>query len=294
MRKTTVKELFAFPPNVIKISEKMKSFFDRIMKGNATVAIDDRLCIAAAVSQDRKWDTDFFGIKTAAIFASVMKSPQYDERLETCVRDQIHENLQRSIKLIISRCSLEDTEVIRALEIVGFRSYDFGVRFEITTSQVAPSKPTGLELSFAEESDVWPLMSIAGRIYEFGHFHQDRKFDADAANAMNAIWIRNLFYSENTSIVVAKVDSRIVGFASLRNDQEKTVIDLFGVLEEHRDKGIGKQLIRWALASLNPGTIVYVGTQMSNRPAIALYLNAGFNAVEYYVTLHLWAEDFDM
>ena len=76
---------------------------------------------------------------------------------------------------------------------------------------------------------------------------------------------------------------------SLTSDYNYGIIDLVGVSEDYRGKGIGSLLVSKALKWFSNYTnSVYVGTQAANIPAIRLYEKMGFHQVFSEATLHLW------
>lgn len=97
-------------------------------------------------------------------------------------------------------------------------------------------------------------------------------------------WFDEPFIQDNlsqSSILVAEVDGKIVGFCGSRNNH---IYWLF-VLPEHREKGIAKKLINEVVRQMNGKITLLVWS--SNQKARMLYQSCGFELserklVDYY------------
>jgi len=66
---------------------------------------------------------------------------------------------------------------------------------------------------------------------------------------------------EPSQFVVCEFNESIVGVGRLRNSNETLELSSLGVLEDHRNKGIGKQIIHFLMNSA-PSTPIFVVTEI--------------------------------
>ncbi len=82
-------------------------------------------------------------------------------------------------------------------------------------------------------------------------------------------------------IFVCERNSAIIGFAHLRYYPRGIVMLGFGVLENFRSQGIGKQIlsfvVKLAEKSHEP---IYLKVKKNNRPAVSLYKSFGFKIIK--------------
>ena len=88
------------------------------------------------------------------------------------------------------------------------------------------------------------------------------------------------------SLVVGEAGGVAAGFLLLLQSDEKLVIDLIAVAEDHRGAGIGRGMIAFAAASFPQLKTMQVGTQIANIPSIRLYERLGFRMVDAQHILH--------
>ncbi len=290
---SAVEELVSKPiEGSITNSKDLKQFLEPYLKGVVSISSRKDSYYSAVVLVDREWDTKFFEIKTGFIDAYSKDTPCNHNDMVENLTYQIGNCRRKEFKLVISRLSLARPDLIRVFEEVGFQSYDFGVQLELLSHPSQKHFSKDIEIGYSDESDVWSLMSLAGSVFHHGHFHEDERISEDAVNAMNALWIRNLFYNGDASVIVARHRSEIVGFCTLRSQKTgtflKRVIDLVGVSQKYTGQGIGAQLLCWIFNSIQEGSLIGVGTQLSNTPALNLYMKNGFQPVRFYSTMHRW------
>lgn len=245
----------------------------------------------------REWDSRFFGLKMATLYSYILDNSIVNQKsVEKCIGRTVEETREEKVACVFSRVGLETPAIIRAQEKVGFHIYDIGCKFRYQSSKAQNSRFNNLEsLTEPSESDIWELIALSSQLFELDHYHQDSRIGKEAADSMYGIWIRNLYFDESCRVSVSKNFGRIDGFVSIREISQNRgtksrsyVIDLIGVSKENRGRGFGKGLLAWALKQIPPTSQVYVSTQLSNRAAVQLYLNAGFMPLSYYATMHLW------
>ncbi|MEM4335439.1 MAG: GNAT family N-acetyltransferase [Candidatus Anstonellales archaeon] len=91
----------------------------------------------------------------------------------------------------------------------------------------------------------------------------------------------NFTIKNSDEIFVYEIDSSPVAFAHLREYLRGTVLLGFGVLEDFRGQGIGKQLLSFVvnLAEKSHKTI-YLKVRKNNHAAVSLYKSFGFRIIK--------------
>ncbi len=90
--------------------------------------------------------------------------------------------------------------------------------------------------------------------------------------------ITALIHDVETTTLVARAPSRLLGFAIMRFGDERAHLILLAVEPQHQRRGIGRKLIEWLIDSaLVAGmSSVHVELRASNAPAHAFYRSLGF------------------
>ena len=87
-------------------------------------------------------------------------------------------------------------------------------------------------------------------------------------------------------MIVATTYNRPVAFLLLLLEKQNTIIDLIAVSEDHRKKGLGLQMINYALQNFSGNNRWIVGTQSTNIASIKLYERLGFQTMGSQYVLH--------
>lgn len=112
------------------------------------------------------------------------------------------------------------------------------------------------------------------------------------SKSWSALEIGLLLAPEGSFVVVAEEDKTIIGFILLRITLDECEILTFAVLPEAQGKGVGKMLLSHGLSEAESQGAGHVFLEVSseNAAAIALYTNAGFEAIStrkrYYENTH--------
>ena len=94
------------------------------------------------------------------------------------------------------------------------------------------------------------------------------------------------------SVFVAEIDSVVVGFTSLIKKDQEAEIEPITVSKKYRGKGIGEQLIKFAIeeAKKNKVLCLYVKPVARNKEAISFFYDCGFKIIGH-VQLFMWLGD---
>ncbi len=141
-------------------------------------------------------------------------------------------------------------------------------------------------LRAARLADKTEVGEIAASVFSFDRFHMDPFIDNNIAHEVKRKWACNFFEGKRgTHMYVAEVKGKIVAFLLVLIEKRTFVIDLIGVANCARGKGIGSELIKYALSQAQPKT-VKVGTQLSNIASLKTYNRLGFNVDTSFFVLH--------
>ncbi len=87
----------------------------------------------------------------------------------------------------------------------------------------------------------------------------------------------NQVISGNSKIAVAEEDGRIVGFCKIDLNKECGYLAYLVVIEEYRNKGIGRELMNWAMDSFRKANIHTIELKVvAGNEAVHLYEKYGF------------------
>lgn len=290
----------------LKLEFKIKEQILAALNSSSTTlvytALDDHELIAICLAKYLEWDSDFFEyqiyhLELTSLSTIKLSEFQLSQFLEP-ILSMLH---QKGAELIVARIDVQEGPYIRALESSGFLTYDHSCTFEsIPCNYEKQQKHQFKDLIIREsrEDDLWNLIALSSSVFKYDRFHEDDKFGKERADALHGIWIRNLFYSKESSILVAESNGAIVGYITYNmtvvssdcNLCEQVIrIGLLAVSPLHSGKGIGHVLVDSVQEiCAKKGLNLVVGTQLSNIPAVKLYQSHGFTINQSYVTLHKW------
>jgi len=177
----------------------------------------------------------------------------------------------------------ESVPAVAGLEKNGFRAVETLVTFR---RQLAPQPmPDGVVMARADDADA--CVAIARRAFTNDRLHRDRRVPAGIADVVREQWIRNDLGGRADVSLVTRGGGRVTGFNLCLLDGDEAVIDLIAVDDDHRQKGLGRALVRGALAHYGGrARTMRVGTQADNAPSLKLYGGTGFVEAERQITLH--------
>lgn len=189
---------------------------------------------------------------------------------------------------VYGRVGSMDTKTLNALEAIGFRVVDVNVTFEISLLDLASPRDDG-SVRWARGEDEAVVSSLATGCFKWSRFHLDPQIERSLADNSRGAWVNNFFQGRRgTGMAVAEVGGAVVGFLLLLGPNAGTqTIDLIGVAEAARRRGLASELARWA-AHRTPGVErVRVGTQVANVASLRLYEKVGFRVVNTQYVVHL-------
>jgi len=254
------------------------------------------------LSEKSVWDTNHFNI-------SIVKSSYLLFKRDVDVKSRVNafsvlkEHLKKeNIQLFILRIPLQDTKTIYAIEQENANLADVLITLMLRTSDYTKSNLRYAKfknryiIETANKDDIHELMMLAANIFEFDHFHNDPRLPREKSDSLFSEWIKNSIIGKLADVVfVARVQEKIAGFITCKIKYINSkyfygVIDLIGVSEKYRQRGLGLNLMKKAIYWFIDNNVpcVFIGTQASNIPALRLYEKLGFRIVSTEGTYHLW------
>lgn len=181
-----------------------------------------------------------------------------------------------------------EAQKIAWLEDNGFRLMDTNVVFDKAINAIEGTASLGhCTVRFAIAEDEEQTVELARRAFRFSRFHLDPQIPRAKADVIKAEWVRNYFRGERgDAMVIAEMDGAVVGFIQLLKQEERLLIDLIAVDEQHRRKNIASDMIAFAEANAGGCTAYVVGTQIANIPSMRLYERLGFRMAAASYVFH--------
>ncbi len=173
------------------------------------------------------------------------------------------------------------------LEGHGFRLVDTTITFAAPLRR-GEALVSGLEIRPARPQDRTQVGDVAASSFRYSRFHADPRIAPELADRIKRRWSENFFSSTRGDLMVVAADrGRVVGYNLLLCRGEDLVIDLIAVAEAWRGRGVARDLIAFAQDQAPGATRLVVGTQLANRPSLALYQGMGMKLVEAAYVYHL-------
>lgn len=139
--------------------------------------------------------------------------------------------------------------------------------------------------------DLEPLYELAFESGKYSRFKVDFRLPESGFYELYRQWIDNSLNRKIADgIVVYKIDNQVMGLMTLQAERNAIKIGLLAVTPTLQGKGIGQELIKFALlyAYQNDTTHLKVATQSANKPACSFYEKYGFVIQEQSNIYHAW------
>lgn len=206
------------------------------------------------------------------------------EGYDTLVQGCLEILRRRGIALVTCRLPENEAATIAALERAGFIAIERLLTFR--TECLLGEPLAGVHLATPEDAEA--CAAIAGSVFTHNRFHVDPNIDNGTADALKAAWARNSCRGRADAVLVTRDATGVTGFNACVLGGRTAVIDLIAVARRAQGRGLGKVLVRGALAHyFGRADEMIVGTQDGNEASMALYESCGFRQRDATVTLHL-------
>ena len=193
---------------------------------------------------------------------------------------------------LYTKVDCSDVSTLRVFENSGFKIIEENITLEKKGEEFNVKETFGYrqqyEIRWAQDEDRNFVEDIAQKNFSHDRFHQDPKIDNSFADEIKRQWAGNFFSGKRgDAMVVATTNNRPVAFLLLLLPKKHSVIDLIAVSKKHRKKGLGLQMINYALQNFSGNNRWIVGTQSTNIASIRLYERLGFQTMGSQYVLHM-------
>jgi len=230
-----------------------------------------------------QWDSEWWRCEVVRVVAP-SSAPEKIVALEKWCADH---HVDMAMVLISS----DEVTTLEVFVAAGFQRVDNRVTLVASASTMPVFRPT-VVIRKAEFGDIAELRDIASRNHRGSRFYEDPHFPNERCDEFYAEWIENDVRGRADVVFVAHEEQHIVGYLSLRRQEDSTdaTISLVGVDPARQRRGIASALFahmgQWC-AHVGV-TRVVVATQATNDPALSFYQSHGFSIRASEHWLHRW------
>lgn len=236
------------------------------------------------------WDSCFFGFAIGRVLAIRLD--------ESGIAALLSQARARGLRCLYFQADPNDAVSIRLAERHGFHLVDVRIVLEHPFSDrpaPVPRYPVSplIEIGAPRAAEAPALEDIAVEIGHTSRFCFDLDFPRDACPRLYRAWLARALQDEAGVVLVARMSDQPVGLiACNRLDDDTGVIDLAGVREGMRGRGVGTALVQAALdwfrrQGMSRAEVV---TQARNVPAQRLYQQMGFFTRRMTLYYHKWLD----
>ncbi len=249
-----------------------------------------------------RWDSHHFGFKIAKLvvaFRKLERNHMVKPRL-MLIREAVNLASRRGFKCVICRINTTDITTIHVLESEKFQLMDilttFTFKFRNRQEKIFDelTNKNNIVIRPFKSTDITNLKEIAQESFSTDHFHMDPRFPKEKVDDLYAEWVNNCCNKNRAdTVLVAQCGLKTAGFITCKATKPHNygVIELVAVHPAFQGVGVGSGLLKKALSWFSKRVNeVYVGTQITNIPAIRLYQRAGFRFSKSEATFHRWLE----
>lgn len=239
------------------------------------VALEGDHPVGAARFDHLAFDSEIFQSKVARLsLLTASTEPQYAALLGAVLESASRQGFRH----LTRRLDARGLQEVRSLERAGFYIVDVGVLFSL--AKLEPQRQVGARP--VEPHEVEALVEHCGAVFGNSRFDNDAFFSKAGAVELHRRWIRNCCSGRSDVVLIPAADGP-VGFitCAVPPGSDTGNIELLGVNERYRGRGLGKLLLSGALAWFSGRCAkVEVRTQLVNRGATAAYEAAGFTIAQ--------------
>lgn len=232
-----------------------------------------------------EWDSQFFGLRIARVTVNILTQQNIECIMTWC---NAH-----SIDCLYFLSTSNDPVTVKLAETNEFHLVDVRITLEKQLDNIPVSGKKFLESGFhlSNSADIPYLQEIARVNYGDSRFYYDPNFPTDLCDTLYETWIEKSCHGFADAVIVAEFKGQPSGYVSchlLTHTQGK--IDLVGLREDVRGKGLGTKMIATSLQWFagQGVTHVIVVTQGRNIKAQRLYQKCGFLTQTVQLWYHRW------
>lgn len=234
------------------------------------------------------WDSSFFGFNIGRINidSGQLRPKTLDEAIaKACACN---------VKCLYLEIPFSDPEVLAYCSEKGFLLVDF----KTTLNKILINREEGgvrhSNITYELKDEYYSfLKKIVEQISRKSRYAYDPGFGQERSFQLYEEWLKKSFCKKYCDdFIVCIKDQKPVGFLTLKNKNGQAFIDLLGVLNNYRRKGIGGSLIKEAERKLLKAEhkTVKVVTQGHNISALRTYQNENFKIEAINIFYHKWID----
>lgn len=230
--------------------------------------------------EELKWDTEFFGIKSAKVILNNSIDEQDIEKILTEIEEKGYEFLT------INNVGNNDNNNYMLKNIPDIFLADVNIQFEKKTeNKKEMDNKVSIHNNFEYNEEI---LKISRNSFIYSRFMND--LNLKNSSDVYVEWAKNAFNREDKYFCTYKTDDKVLGYLLFSINNKFLTIELIAVDNNCKGKGIGKKLINKIeeFAYLNNISIIRVGTQLNNIYAQNFYINNGFRHISNNSIYHLW------
>ncbi|MGJ7910833.1 GNAT family N-acetyltransferase [Neobacillus sp. LXY-1] len=228
---------------------------------------------------DLKWDSEFFGVKSAKA------------NLHRHVASNEWENLKNRFDNYQFISIVNENSVPSNAQLIGKSTTAF-----LADVNIQFVKKIGSELDLPKEISIHHSLKRNNQVinlanFEFSKFTEDPELAKRGGEKVYHQWIINSFEREEKYFALSKdQNGDINGFLLHSFLDDACVIELIAVSATNKNKGIGAHLFKAVeyAAKEHGSSEIRVGTQLRNIGAINFYHKVGCKQVGCHQIFHLW------
>lgn len=242
-----------------------------------------------SICKPLEWDTSFFGLNIARLTPKRLTKPIIKYTIRQC------EFWDIDCLYYLADCHHPSS--IQLAEKYGFHFVDIRLTFEYNLQKSRAFKEQKASHIYSIQpsklSDILQLRNIAQNSYIHSRYYFDQNFPQDRLEAFYTEWIEKSCHGYANIVLVATEKDLVLGYITCHIISDFIgSIQLVGVSEKARGKGVGKAIVNAALNWFSAHGIkkVEVVTQGRNYAAQRLYQRSGFVTKSTQIWYHKWFE----
>lgn len=243
------------------------------------------------------WDSTQIGLSAARVDL-LLALGEYKEARQikkALLADLLHDCSTQGIQHLTARVDCSDLSGIHALQSCGFELID-GIQTSacFVKRHRRGTAATRFEVRSFRPDDLEQVVSIARTSYVHDRFHADWAIAPEAADLLNAEWLRNSCAGMADHVVVAADESGVVAYVTCKLDRKSEAgtgvltgtIVMVATAQRARGKGAASATTEAAVEwfASQGAEIVEVGTQLANAGAARVYQKCEFIPVSTTIT----------
>ena len=231
------------------------------------------------------WDTEFFGIRIARVAQTSLTELDLIEIDSWC---QAH-----AIECLYFVTNATDWHTASLCHKAAFKLVDVQLRFRASSIRTHSIPASSVPVVSAEGKHRNRLMAIAEGSFLSTRFFVDPHFDDERCAALYRTWIEKSCDGFADATLIVPDADRVAGFVTCKLlERDQGSIELLGVADSARNRGIGSSLVGAALRWFKAEGCdeVSVRTQLRNISACRMYERSGFLLADVRYQYHKWYE----